>query len=107
MVELLVAVVLLTVIALSLSSSALYSSRLLERSRAELHAAEMKSSELERLRALPWDSLSDGARSLPEGSASWQVEDSASYRRILLTIEYTGSPRHTLRDSVVAYRLAR
>lgn len=105
-VELLVAVVLLTVIALALSSSAMYSSRLLERSRAELWMAEMRSAELERLRALPWDSLADGAWALPRGTSAWTVEDSAGYRRIFLTVEYTGF-RRPLRDSVVAYRIAR
>ena len=103
MVELLVGVVLLAVVALSLAASSLYASRAIRRARIELEAAEFQQRELERLLAVPYAALASGERAMPKGKSAWTVEDSVSYRRVLLITSYTPSEAISIGDTVVTY----
>jgi type II secretory pathway pseudopilin PulG len=104
-VELLVAVVLLTVVAISLVGSSQYVSRTLARSTAELRAGQALQVEMERLMTLNYDSLVTGSGTLPMGSSSWTVSDSVTYKEILLITEYQSPDGIVLWDTVSAFRL--
>lgn len=104
-IELLVAVTLLATVIVGLAASSLYASRLVTRSRVRLEATEFLQAELERLSALPYDSLASGSRSVAEGSATWTVLDSVRYRRIVLITNYSPRSGTSEWDTVVAYRL--
>jgi Tfp pilus assembly protein PilV len=103
-VEVIVAVVLLSVVALSLAGFTLYASRALRTSSAHLRAAEFAQAELERLLTVPYDALASGTRSTAQGRATWTVEDSVTYRRIRLVTEYAPTPAVSVWDTLVAYR---
>lgn len=105
-VELIVAVVLLSVVVLGLSAAALYTSRALRGSSEQLRASEFFQTELERLLSLPYDSVVSGSRTLPEGTASWTVVDSVTFRQIVLVTHYAPTPAFSLWDTVAAYRRA-
>lgn len=105
-VELIVAVVLLSVVVLALSASALYTARALRQSSEHLRASELLQGELERLLSLPYDSLVSGSRTLPQGTAAWTVVDSVTYRRILLVTHYAPTAAFSVWDTVAAYRVA-
>lgn len=104
-VELIVAIVLLSVVVVSLAAASLYSSKALRRSSEELRASELVQGELERLLSLPYDSLVDGSRTLPQGTSTWTVLDSVSYRRIVLVTHYAPTAAFSVWDTVAAYRL--
>ncbi len=104
--ELLLAISLLAAVVLSLGASSLYTSKVLERSRTELRASKFAQAELERLLALPYDSLVSGSRTLADGSSSWTVDDRASYREIILISHYAPASAISLWDTVATYRLA-
>lgn len=104
-IELLVAVTLLATVVVGLAASSLYASRLVTRSRLRLEATEFLQAELERLSALPYESLASGSRTTAEGSASWTVRDSVNYRRIDLITNYNPREGTSQWDTVVAYRL--
>lgn len=106
MVELMVGVVLLAVVVVSLAASGLYSSRMLARSRVQLEAAEFLQSELERLLAIPYDSLSSGARETDVGASQWEIEDRYTHRQIFLVTRYAPTEAVAVWDTVVAYKLA-
>ena len=104
--ELLLAISLLATVILSLGASSLYTSRLLERSRTELRAAKFLQTELERLLALPYDSIVSGSRTVADGTSSWTVDDRAYYREIILVSHYAPASAISLWDTVATYRLA-
>ncbi|MGH7545943.1 MAG: prepilin-type N-terminal cleavage/methylation domain-containing protein [Gemmatimonadota bacterium] len=104
-VEVVVAIVLLSVVVLSLSAAALYTARALRAASDELRAAEFLQVEMERLLALPYDALASGSRSRPEGTAAWTVVDSVAYRQITLVTHYAPTPAISEWDTVSAYRL--
>jgi len=104
LVEVLVALVFLTVILISFGASSQYANRIINASRTELAAHQFMEIETERLRILAWDSLADGTRARGRGIASWTVQDSTSFRQVLLVTRY-GSPASGLVvDSVVLFR---
>lgn len=105
-VELLVAVALLAVVVVSLAAAGLYASRTLTRSRVELESAQFMQSELERLRAVPYDSLQSGSRTAAKGTSTWTVSDSLGYSWILLITHYAPTEGVSVWDTVVAYRLS-
>jgi Tfp pilus assembly protein PilV len=105
-VELLVGVVLLAVVVISLAASGMYSSRTLTRSRVQLEAAEFVQSEVERLLAVPYDSLRDGSRETEVGASKWEIEERYSHRQIFLVTQYAPTEAISVWDTVVAYRLA-
>lgn len=104
-VELMVGVVLLAVVVISLAASGMYSSRTLARSRVQLEAAEFVQSEVERLLAVPYDSLRNGSRVTEVGTAEWEIEDKYTHRQILLITHYAPTEAVSVWDTVVAYRL--
>ena len=104
-VELMVGVVLLAVVVISLAASGLYSQRTLARSRVQLEAAEFMQSEVERLLAVPYDSLRNGSRETEVGVSRWEIEDRYTHRRILLITHYAPTEAISAWDTVVAYRL--
>ncbi len=103
--ELLLAISLLATVILSLGASSLYTSRLLERSRSELRAAKFLQGELERLMALPYDSVVSGSRTLAEGTSNWTVIDSIDYREITLISHYAPISAISIWDTVAMYRI--
>lgn len=104
-VELMIGVVLLAVVVISLAASGMYSSRTLTRSRVQLEAAEFVQSEVERLLAVPYDSLRNGTRETEVGTSEWEIQDRYTHRRILLVTHYTPAEAISVWDTVVAYRL--
>ncbi len=105
-VELMVGVVLLAVVVISLAASGLYSSRALARGRVQLEAAEFQQSELERLLAVPYDSMANGSRTTAVGAANWEIEERYTHRQISLITHYTPTEAVSVWDTVVAYKLA-
>ncbi|KPK80137.1 MAG: hypothetical protein AMS25_10080 [Gemmatimonas sp. SM23_52] len=105
-VELLVAVALLAVVVVSLAAAGLYANRTLTRSRVQLESAQFLQSELERLHAVPYDSLQSGSRTAAKGTSTWTVSDSSVYSRILLITHYAPTEGVSVWDTVVAYRLS-
>jgi Tfp pilus assembly protein PilV len=105
-VELMVAVVLLAVVVVSLAASGMYSQRTLARSRVQLEAAEFLQSEVERLLAVPYDSLRNGSRETEVAASSWTIDERYSHRRILLVTHYAPTEAISVWDTIVAYRLA-
>ncbi|NIN71642.1 MAG: hypothetical protein GTO46_06875 [Gemmatimonadetes bacterium] len=104
-VELMIGVVLLAIVVLSLAASGMYSSRTLARSRVQLEAAEFVQSEVERLLAVPYDSLRDGSRETEVGSSKWEIDDRYTHCRILLVTHYAPAEAVSVWDTLVAYRL--
>ena len=107
MVELIVGITLLAVVVLSLSTASLYASRTVTRSRVQLAAAEFQQSELETLLAVPYANLVSGNRTMTDGTSTWTVVDSFTYRRIMLVTNYTPAAAISIGDTVVAYRVRR
>jgi type II secretory pathway pseudopilin PulG len=107
LVELLVAITLLALVLLSLASASLYASRSVTRSRIDLAAAEFQQKEIETLLAVPYDQLVSGSRTRSEGTSSWVVADSITYRQILLVTNFAPAEGISVWDTVVAYRLRR
>ena len=107
MVELIVGITLLAVVVLSLSTASLYASRTVTRSRVQLAAAEFQQSELETLLAVPYANLVSGNRTMTDGTSTWTVVDSFTYRRIMLVTNYTPAAAISVGDTVVAYRVRR
>ncbi len=105
MVELLVAMVLLTVVAISLVGASQYVSTTVRRSGMEMRAGSLLQGEIERLLTLPYDSLSTGSRNLPYGVATWTEADSVSFKEILLITEFRSGTGVVLWDTISAYRL--
>jgi type II secretory pathway pseudopilin PulG len=105
MVELLVGITLLAVVVLSLAAASLYASRSVTRSRVQLAAAEFQQTELEVLLAVPYDSLASGNRTRVDGTSSWAVADSFTYRRIMLVTNYAPAEAISVWDTVVAYQV--
>lgn len=104
--ELLVAISLLAAVVVSLGASSLYTSKVLERSRGELRASRFAQTELERLLALPYDSLVNGSRTLAEGTSTWRINDRSYYREIILVSHYAPTSGISMWDTVATYRLA-
>ncbi len=104
MVELMVAVSLFALVLTALAGSSVYSSKTLTRSRTQLKSAQFMQSELERLLAIPYDELSSDSRTTEMGTAVWAVQDSITYQKILLVVNYAPTAGVEIRDSMVAYR---
>lgn len=105
-VELMIGVILLAVVVVALASAGLYSQRTLTRARIQLEAAEFQQTELERILALPYDSLSNGSRETDDGASEWVIEEKYTHREILLITHFAPSAAISVWDTVVAYRLA-
>jgi hypothetical protein len=97
-------VTVIAVVILSLAASSLYSSRTATRSRIHLAASEFQQSEIERLLALPYDSVISGKRRTPYGTSAWIVTDSFDFKQIISTTHYSPGGISDW-DTAVAYRL--
>lgn len=104
-IEVLVSVVFLTVIAVSLGTVTQQAARTIRRSRVELQAAEFLESQVEQLRFLAYDSLEAGTTSRGRGVATWTVEDSVTFRRILLETRFGSPATGLVVDSVTVFRV--
>jgi Tfp pilus assembly protein PilV len=104
MVELLVAVTVISVVILSLAASSLYSTRTATRSRVHLQATEFQQSEIERLLSLPYDSVISGKRRTPYGTSAWIVTDSFDFKQVISITRYAPGGIAEW-DTAVAYRL--
>jgi prepilin-type N-terminal cleavage/methylation domain-containing protein len=104
LVEVVVAVVILTLIVMSLTASNRYAATLAWRSEQELSAARFLEAETERLRVLPYDSLQSGARSSGRGTATWTVSDSGTFRQVILETRFGSATQGLLVDSVTLFR---
>lgn len=102
--EILVALVLLTVVAVSLAATTQYAARIVNRSSMELAAQQFLEGESERLRLTPYDSLRDGRRSEGRGIATWRVQDSTTFRQVLLETRFGTPAQGLLVDSVILFR---
>jgi Tfp pilus assembly protein PilV len=103
-VEVIIALVVLTVVGVAMAAANQHAARILQRSRIELNAARFLEAEVERLRILPFTSLSDGQHTQGRGIATWTVVDSTSYRRLLLETRYGSAATGMIVDSVTIYR---
>lgn len=104
-IEVMVAIVVLTVVAVSLGLVIERTTAVTRRSRLELGATTFLLAESARLRQIPWDSLTSDSLGRGDSVASWTVTDSAAVRRIVLVTAHT-SPTGSLvaRDSVLIVR---
>jgi Tfp pilus assembly protein PilV len=104
-VELLVGVVLLAVVVVSLAGASMYASRMLTRSQVSMESTEFQQSELERILAVPYDSLASGSRATEVGESEWTVTDLGTHRRILLITHYAPTSAISVKDTLVAFKL--
>jgi len=104
LVEVIVAIVILTVGVLALVGSSRVAAASVRRATLELRAAELIQEDVERLRTLPLDSLRDGQATRRAGDTRWVVTDSVSYLRIELAITTRPEAGMALSDTVFLYR---
>lgn len=104
LVEVVVAIFILSVGALALVGTGRVASASIRQATLELRAAQLIQEELERLHALPLDSLRDGVASRPAGGALWTVQDSGAYLRVELVVAARPEAGRTLADTVYLYR---
>jgi prepilin-type N-terminal cleavage/methylation domain-containing protein len=104
LVEVLVAIVILSIGALSLVGTSRVASASVRQAVLELRAAQLIQEQVERLRTLPLDSLRDGSAARPAGDALWTVADSATYRRVQLVVRARPEAGRSLTDTLYVYR---
>ena len=104
LVEVLVAIVILSMGVLALLGSTRVSTASAQRATLELRVAHLIQEEVERLRALPVDSLRDGSAARPAGNTRWTVTDSTSYIRVELVVDARPQGGATLGDTLYLYR---
>jgi prepilin-type N-terminal cleavage/methylation domain-containing protein len=104
LVEVIVAIVILTVGVLALLGSSKVSVASLQRATLELRVAGLIEGEVERLRTLPIDSLRDGAATRLAGDVNWLVTDSLSYLRVEVEVVTRPEVGVSLTDTVYVYR---
>ncbi|HUG42016.1 MAG TPA: hypothetical protein VMM12_16225 [Longimicrobiales bacterium] len=104
LIELLVALVFMVVVGAAIASTSRLTAGVATRAGLELRLLEASESELDRLLAIPYDSLVSGARDVPLGRLEWTVADSAGYRTVLLVTTLALADR-TSGDTLFAYRL--
>jgi prepilin-type N-terminal cleavage/methylation domain-containing protein len=102
--EVIVAVVLLSMGVLALVGAGRVASASVKRATAELRAAQLIQNEVERLRTLPVDSLADGSAVRSAGTVSWTVLDSVTYLRAELVVSTRPEAGLSLSDTVYVYR---
>ena len=104
LIELLVAIVFMVVVGAAIASASRFTARVATMADLELRTLEAAETELDRLLALPYDSLASGGRNVRLGRVDWSVGDSLSYRTVLLVVTLASAGR-TATDSLFAYRL--
>lgn len=104
LVEVVVAIFLLSVGVLALVGSGRVAAASVRQAALELRVAQLVQDEVERLRTLPVDSLRDGVASRPAGDALWTVQDSGAYLRVELIVAARPEAGRTLGDTVHVYR---
>lgn len=105
MVEVLVTLVIMTVVGVSLAAGNQYAARIMQRSRTEINAQRFMVSEVERLRLVPFATLTSGTRTEGRGISTWTVVDSTSYRRVFVQTRYGSAATGLVVDSVTIYRV--
>lgn len=105
LVEVLVTLVIMTVVGVSLAAANQYSTRIMQRSRTEINAQRFLVSEVERLRLVPFATLTSGTRNAGRGISTWTVIDSTSYRRVFVETRYGSAATGLVIDSVTIYRV--
>ena len=104
LVEVVVAIFILSVGALALVGTGRLASASLRQATLELRVAQLLQDEAERLRTLPVDSLRDGVVSRVAGDALWTVQDSGAYLRVELVVAARPEAGRTLADIAYVYR---
>jgi len=102
--EVLVALVFLTLVSISFAATTQQAARIITRSRTELAAQQFLEAETERLRVLAYDSLRDGSNTRGRGIVTWWVQDSTTFRQVLLETRFGSPATGLLVDSVVLFR---
>lgn len=102
--EVLIALVVLSVGALALVGTGRVSATSIRRATLELRAAQLLQEEAERLRALPVDSLRSGLALRAAGEVEWSVADSGAYLRVELVVRARPEAGSTLADTAWVYR---
>ncbi len=103
-IEVIIALTLLAAAGIAFSSASHQATRTLQRARLELNATRFLETEVERLKILDYDGLSDGSRTEGRGVASWTVADSTDFREILLETRYGTPASGMLVDTVIILR---
>ncbi|GMV06481.1 MAG: hypothetical protein AMXMBFR53_27570 [Gemmatimonadota bacterium] len=104
LVEVVVAVVVLSVGALALLGSSRVSATSLRRAVLETRVTRLLETEVERLRSAPLGTLANGTTTYPEGSTAWTVTDSVTYLRVELVVRARPERGASLVDTVWVYR---
>lgn len=104
LIEVLVAIVILSVGVLALVGSGRVSAASLRTAGLELRAAQLIQEEVERLRTVPLGDLSDGSAARTPGDAVWTVADSGAYLRVQLVVRARPEGGRSLSDTVYVYR---
>jgi prepilin-type N-terminal cleavage/methylation domain-containing protein len=102
--EVIVAVVILSMGVLALVGAGRIASVSVRRATLELRAAELIEEDVERLRTVAIDSLRDGSAVRPAGDVVWTVTDSGSYLRAELVVNTRPEAGLALSDTVYVYR---
>lgn len=104
-IEVMVAIVVLTVVSVSLGLVIERAAAVTRRSRLELAAATFLLAEAARLRESPWASLTSGSVARGDSVATWTVSDSGAVRRIVLvTAQTSATGSQVAQDSVLIVR---
>jgi len=104
LVEVLVAIVILSMGALALVGTSRVASASVRQAVLELRAAQLIQEQAERLRTLPLASIGPGSVTRPAGDALWTVADSGSYVRVQLVVRTRPEAGRSLVDTVYVYR---
>lgn len=105
-IELMIALAVLTVLASSLGIAIQQVTGVTRRARLELGAAAFLVAEVSHLRETPWDELASGSRTRGDSVATWTVSDSEGAKRILLVTGHTSATGTMVAvDSTLVVRL--
>lgn len=104
LIEILVAIVILSVGALAWVGTSRVGSASMRQAALELRAAQLLQEQVERLRTIPVDSVRAGSVARPAGDALWTVADSGKYVRVQLVVRARPEAGRTLADTVYLYR---
>lgn len=104
LIEVIIALTLLAAVGIGFSSASQQATRTLRRARLELNATRFLETEVERLKIVAYESLSDGSRTEGRGVARWSVADSTDFREVLLETRYGSPASGMIVDTVTIFR---
>jgi prepilin-type N-terminal cleavage/methylation domain-containing protein len=105
LIELIVAMAVLLAVAISLVGSSQVAAASARRATLELWAAQLIQEEYERLKDVPYANLANGTAATSNGTSTWTVTDSASFRRVELIVTTRHLAGSAITDTLYLYRV--